>query len=267
LKFLVTNDDGVFARGVQSLAEVLGHFGEVFVVCPDQERSAISHSITLRQPIREERIDWFGTNIKAWSINGTTADCVKFGLEVILQEPPDYVFSGINSGPNLGRDIYYSGTVSGAAEAAFYHIPSVAVSWEKFGASLDQHDAKELLYSVCEVILQKKFPKGMLLNVNLPDIPKEMCKGIAVTSLNIGISRYKSTAIKDPQGLMYYWLKDHLKEVMSEAGGDYGYLRDGYITITPIDIHYEQKQLVSKVERWFTSQNKLIPIQEETTNA
>ncbi|KGX86740.1 5'/3'-nucleotidase SurE [Pontibacillus litoralis] len=258
MRFLVTNDDGIHAKGVSVLVEVLKLFGDVYVVCPDQERSAASHSITLRHPIKAEKVHWFGTGVQAWSVNGTTADCVKLALDALLDDKPDYVISGINIGPNLGRDWYYSGTISGAVEGALYNIPSLAVSLAHFSESaINFNSVKELFYQLCEQIFQKKFPNHTLLNVNIPHLPLRFCQGVAVVPFNKNISRYQYVGLNDPQGQVHYWLKDKLQQVIHEdTEQDYGKLRSGCITVTPVNVHQQQQKLLAKVERWFTSFNK-----------
>ena len=133
-KILIGNDDGIFALGVRTLANTLAEAGhQVTVVCPDRERSATGHGLTLHQPIRAEAVNSiFHENVASWSCSGTPADCIKFALSAVLDSPPDFVFSGINHGPNLGTDVLYSGTVSAAMEGALEGIPSVAFSLAGF---------------------------------------------------------------------------------------------------------------------------------------
>lgn len=131
MKIMVTNEDGIFSPGVEAMIETLQHFGEVYVVCPDQEFGTVNHSITARQPVRVKEMFHFPGVAGAWSLNGSPADCVKLGMEVLLPEKPDFLFSGINAGPNLGRDIYHSGTMAAAVEASyiiFRLLPSASIA-------------------------------------------------------------------------------------------------------------------------------------------
>ncbi|WP_141432299.1 5'/3'-nucleotidase SurE [Bacillus sp. 03113] len=253
MRFLVTNDDGIFAPGLTALVEVLQHFGEVYVVCPDQERSAISHSITLRKPLKATPISSFGSNVTAWAISGTPVDCVKLGNEVLVKKKIDFVISGINLGANLGRDIYYSGTISAAVEASLLGIASIAVSLDRYeGNNLDYSIPKRLLFSILEPILSNKIPKGVFLNMNLPYLTKELCKGVKVTPLDLNVCRYKHVGINDPNGQVYYWLKDHLMQLGNvNEDGDYAFLREGYVTITPLEGKMSQRKYMKKVESWF----------------
>ena len=255
MKILITNDDGIFAPGVKALAEVLSHFGEVIVVCPDTEKSAYSHTITLRQPLQLKRID-FASSTEAYAVNGSPADCVKLSMEVLLKEKPDIVFSGMNIGPNVGRDMYYSGTIAAAQEAMLYQVPSVSVSLETFKSdNINFSVVKQLLYNVVEVILQNKISKNLMLNVNLPYTSKELCKGVSVVPMDLSISRYSFNQLEDPQGEAYYWLKDNYDELEVIDGSDYQMLKDGYVTVSPIDLKHTQKRKIDQINRWFNKVN------------
>jgi 5'-nucleotidase len=263
LKILITNDDGIFAPGVEALTELLSHFGEVVVVCPDTEKSAYSHKITLRQPLKLKKVD-FLSSVEAYAVNGSPADCVKLAMEVLLKEKLDIVFSGINIGPNVGRDMYYSGTIAAAQEAMLYQVPSVAVSIDAFEPSKIKFGiVKELLYNVVEVILQNKISKHLMLNVNVPYTSKELCKGVRVVPMDLFISRYKFVPLHDPYGQDYYWLKDHYDELKPNEGTDYEQLKDGYVTVSPIDLKITQKRKMDQISRWF---HKINFSQEERIN-
>jgi 5'-nucleotidase len=207
LKILISNDDGVFAEGIRSLAAAAvarGH--RVSVVCPDQERSATGHGLTLQTPIRAERADQlFVEGVQAWACSGTPSDCVKLALFSLLDDWPDLVLSGINHGPNLGTDVLYSGTVSAAMEGTIEGLPALAVSsadyrWRQFDA------AAELALDVAERMWTAGWPPSTLLNLNVPPLPAEQ----------IGPLRWCRTAVRrytdqfeqrvDPRGRTYYWL-------------------------------------------------------------
>ncbi|TFD96617.1 5'/3'-nucleotidase SurE [Jeotgalibacillus sp. R-1-5s-1] len=255
MKFLVTNDDGIFAPGVAAMVEVLQHFGEVTVVCPDQERSAISHSITLRQPVKATPVTHFGQHIRAFAVNGTPADCVKLGIEVLMDQKPDFVFSGINIGPNLGRDLYYSGTMAGASEATLHRIPAVSVSLNKLDQPINFQYPKELFYSTLEILFQRKWGPGLFLNINLPYLQKKSVKGFAVVPMDLSVSRYSYVGLNDPRGSVYYWLKDQWEQLNDfSEGSDYARLREGYITVTPIEHKRTNSRGMTKLERLFTMQ-------------
>ncbi|WP_445486836.1 5'/3'-nucleotidase SurE [Niallia sp. 03133] len=253
MRFLVTNDDGIFAPGVAALVEVLQHFGEVYVVCPDQERSAISHSITLRMPLKATPVSVFGQNVRSWAVNGTPADCVKLGVDVLVNKKVNYVFSGMNLGANLGRDVHYSGTIAAAMEAALLGIPAISLSLNRYDINtVDFSIPKRLLYDVLESILANKIPKNIVLNMNLPYISKELCKGVKVVPLDLSVSRYRHVGINDPSGQVFYWLKDHLPQLDNfKEVGDYAFLREGYVTITPIEGKMSERKHIKKLQRFF----------------
>ncbi|WAA12769.1 5'/3'-nucleotidase SurE [Fervidibacillus halotolerans] len=253
MNIFVTNDDGIFSPGVKALVEVLHHFGDVYVVCPDGERSAIGHSITLRAPLKMKPVDIFPNAKGAWSVNGTPADCVKLGMEVLLSTPPDIVFSAINLGPNLGRDLYYSGTLAGAVEASLYNVPAVSVSLNEFDETkVNYNSIKQLLYKVVEVILQNRIPKGIFLNINLPNIPVYLCKGVKIVPLDLTVSRYRFVGLNDPHGRKYFWLKDEMNHLVDlHENSDYLKLKEGYITVTPVEFPVHHKRKMEQIERWF----------------
>ncbi|UQZ74783.1 5'/3'-nucleotidase SurE [Niallia circulans] len=265
MKVLVTNDDGIFAPGLQALVEVLQHFADVYVSCPDQERSAVSHSITLRVPLKAKPLPLFPGVKGCWAVNGTPADCVKLGIEVLMKEPPDFVISGINLGPNLGRDLYYSGTMAGAVEGLLYGIPAVAVSLNAFSdIDINHEKVKKLLYPIVEVLLQNKIPKGVFLNVNLPYLSREVYKGVRIVPLDMDVARYSYVGLNDPHIQVYYWLKDQLHNMKDlKADSDYTLLRTGYVTISPIEFRTFHRRKKEQIERWFAHLNIASTDEEE----
>lgn len=218
MNLLVSNDDGVFALGIRTLANTLAAAGHsVTVVCPDRERSATGHGLTLHKPIRADRVDGiFHTAVKAWACSGTPSDCVKLALGALLDSPPDFVLSGINHGSNLGTDILYSGTVSAAMEGMIEGIPSIAFSLTSF-SSQDFQPAADFAVSLLKQLGHQPLPKPMLLNVNVPAIAADQIQGVKVTRQ--GIRRYFDLFEKriDPRGKTYYWLAG---ELLEEADGD-----------------------------------------------
>lgn len=246
MRFLVTNDDGIFAPGLAAAVEVLQHFGEVSVVAPDGERSAASHSITLRKPLKAERMTMFGGNVPAYAIvGGTPADCVKLALGVLFEDKPDCVVSGINAGANIGRDIHYSGTIGGAREGALSGIPGVAVSLDRNdGAEPDFSSAKGLFYTALSSLRKEETLEG-LLNINLPAIPESSCPGIAEAVPDFSLDRYRHMTVDQPEGGVLYWLRDRQAWLEpSRPDSDFHLLREGYITVSKIGLaagHYEDQ--------------------------
>ena len=225
---LLTNDDGFFAPGIEILAETARALGEVFIVAPDREKSATSLALTLRQPLRAHKV-----RDRVFAVDGTPADCIYLALRKILPRKPDLVMSGINPGPNLGcQDVAYSGTVAGALQGAFFHIPSVAVSCLSDGSGrLPFELAAFVARETASRLLQSRFPAGFLLNLNVPPPP---VKGIRMTFL--GEKRYAPEVIqkKDPRKKVYYWIGMGKIKAVGGRGSDVKAVERGYISFTPL---------------------------------
>ncbi|MDJ0571640.1 MAG: 5'/3'-nucleotidase SurE [Pleurocapsa sp. MO_192.B19] len=251
---LISNDDGIFASGVRTLANTLAQAGhQVTVVCPDRERSATGHGLTLHQPIRAKEIDSvFDNKVVAWSCSGTPADCVKFALSAVLKTRPDIVFSGINHGPNLGTDVLYSGTVSAAMEGVLEGIPSVAFSLASF-TDFEFQPAADFALKLLQQLATKHYPKAPLLSVNIPPVKASEIAGVLVTRQ--GLRRYIEKFEKrfDPRGKSYYWLEGEIIEDIEQPEDinlpphiltDVQAIRDRYITITPLQYNLTDGMIV-----------------------
>lgn len=233
MRILISNDDGVAAPGICALAKALREMGEVFVVAPDGERSAKSHSITVHDPIRLDEVE-MAEGITAWKCSGTPVDCVKLGIEG-LGIRPDIVVAGINAGYNLGTDVLYSGTVGAAAEGYIHEIPAFAFSFE--GKRVEEMEivAQEAV-KIFKRFCQKAIDEKLFINVNFPPMREEGYRGIRVAPL--GRRDYNNTFIKrqDPMGRTYYWMGGTPLEEVRDIVTDTTAVRDGYISITPIRI-------------------------------
>lgn len=260
MKILISNDDGIFALGIRSLANAFAEAGhQVTVVCPDQERSATGHGLTLHHPIRAEPVEAiFHPAVKAWACSGTPSDCVKLGLGALLDSPPDLVLSGINHGANLGSDVLYSGTVSAAMEGALEGIPSVAFSLTSF-KSRDFQVAATFAVSLVTQLAERPLQSSILLNTNIPAVKVEEIAGVMVTRQ--GVRRYFDVFQKrvDPRGKSYYWLAGEALEEIAETTGvdwldqiptDIEAIRNNYITITPLQYDLTAVSGLSQVKDW-----------------
>ncbi|MEM9214529.1 MAG: 5'/3'-nucleotidase SurE [Cyanobacteria bacterium P01_F01_bin.150] len=271
MRLLVSNDDGIFAQGIKILANTLAAAGhEVVVVCPDRERSATGHGLTLHKPIRAEEINSvFDADVKAWACSGTPSDCVKLALGAILDTPPDLVLSGINHGPNLGTDVLYSGTVSAAMEGVIENLSGIAFSLASFSAS-EFKPAANFAKSLVAYIAQNPLNEPTLLNVNIPPVQEHQIKGVSFTRQ--GIRRYEDLFEKrvDPRGKTYYWLAG---EVVEDDDGDLDRLpkwgldlphlewlqkistdvqaiRNHYISITPLQYNLSNVTGLTNLQHW-----------------
>jgi len=261
LKLLISNDDGVFAMGLRTLANTCAASGyDVTVVCPDRERSATGHGLTIHQPIRAEIVNSvFDDPITAWSCSGTPVDCVKLGLNGIMTEKPDFVLSGINQGSNLGNDILYSGTVSAAMEGFMEGITSIALSLASFTSKEFQTGANFALQLLQE--LRENPPsKPTLFNVNIP--PVQSIAGVKLTRQ--GLRRYIESFEKrfDPRGKSYYWLAGEVIEEIEQPEHlhlpesivtDVQAIRENYITVTPLQYNLTDVYGVNSLleQNWF----------------
>jgi len=256
MKILVGNDDGIFAPGVRALANTLAIDHEVTVVCPDRERSATGHGLTIHQPIRAEIVSAiFTDSVEAWACSGTPADCIKLALGALLESPPDLVCSGINQGPNLGTDVLYSGTVSAAMEGVIEGITSLAFSYASFTDSQFQ-PAANFAREFVQHLMAFPLEEPMLLNVNVPALPAQHIQGVVLTRQ--GIRRYHDLFEKriDPRGKTYYWLAG---EVMEEVDEDWT-AQTSILT----DVQAVQKQLIAitPLQYNLTALNRLNPLRD-----
>lgn len=267
LNILISNDDGIFALGVRTLADTLAKAGHhITVVCPDRERSATGHGLTLHHPLRAQEVpSIFHPDVTAWSCSGTPADCVKFALSAVLDSKPDIVLSGINHGPNLGTDVLYSGTVSAAMEGTLEGITSIAFSLASFTNKEFQVAANVALKLVNELDIDN-FPKPGLLSVNIPAVDESEIAGTIVTRQ--GLRRYIEKFEKrfDPHGKSYYWLVGEIIEDIPQPDDpnlpphiltDVDAIRDRYITITPLQYNLTDAVTAKFLYEKFDSKNKL----------
>jgi 5'-nucleotidase len=260
MKLLISNDDGISALGIRTLANSLAQAGhDVTVVCPDRERSATGHGLTLHQPIRAEIVESiFHPAVKAWACDGTPSDCVKLALWALLESPPDLVLSGINQGANLGTEILYSGTVSAAMEGMIEGLPSVAFSLASH-TSKDFQAAAHFAEILVAQLAAKPLRELMLLNVNIPPVPWEEIAGVTITRQ--GVRRYVDVFDKrvDPRGKTYYWLTGEVLEEVEPPEGlnlpqnipiDVHVIRKNYISITPLQYNLTYATGISQLSEW-----------------
>ena len=224
-RILCTNDDGISAPGLVALEKSLAKVGDVHTVAPLYEQSGASRRITLRKPFRFEQR---GKN--RYAVDGTPADCAMMALIKILDSPPDLVVSGINNGPNLGENIFYSGTVGAAAEGAKYGIPSIAMSVDQ-RVDIDFSVAAEFAAKLAPQVLVDGLEGGVTLNVNVPHLGYS---GVEITHQSHKISRNLMVETLDPYGRPYYWMHEEVPLADAEPGSDYAAVRDGKVSITPL---------------------------------
>jgi 5'/3'-nucleotidase len=226
IRILVTNDDGYRSEGIRALADAFRPLGAPIIVAPTDEASAIGHALTLRHPLRLEAID-----ATTYAVDGTPTDCVNIAITQVFKGLPDFVVSGINKGYNLGDDVTYSGTVSGALEAALLGVPAIAVSLRATRGDYDFSHAARAAATLAEAMLRRPLPPRTFLNVN---VPKGEPRGLRVT---VQAKRNHVTSVAerlDPKGRAYYWIEEGQNEWEPHDRSDYQAVRDGYVSVTPL---------------------------------
>jgi 5'-nucleotidase len=245
LNILVTNDDGIHSEGLLALARAVREVGNVFVIAPDRERSAIAHSVTLHRPLRVEKL-----RRNTYAVDGTPADCVHLGVNGILPERPHLVISGINKGGNLGDDVTYSGTVSAAMEGTLLGIPSFAISTVarshfKFGA------AAAFGVEVARHIARKGLPKEVFLNINVPNLDAKDVKSYRITRqgrwVHDGAKIIEKT---DPRGKKYYWIGGGPVVADPRRNTDIEAVSNSHISITPLHLDLTHYSSIPGMKKW-----------------
>lgn len=245
-RILVSNDDGISSPGIEALARELASIGDVTVVAPDREQSAASHSLTLQVPLRANRL-----SDDSISVEGTPTDCVMLALKHLLREPPHLLVSGINRGANLGDDITYSGTVAAAMEGTLLGVPSMAVSLNRSTTGLyDYSSAASVAVRIARVALERGLPAGTLLNINVPNLPREEIRGIRITRL--GKQVYEDLIVQktDPRGRVYYWIGGQEETWTSDPGTDFAAIADGFVSVTPIHLDLTDYKAMEEIRGW-----------------
>ena len=242
---LVCNDDGVRSEGLLALADALRELGTVYVVAPDRERSAASHALTLAHPLRYEKL-----GPRVYAVDGTPTDCVYLAVNGILKKKKiSLLASGINKGTNMGDDITYSGTVSAAMEGTILGIPSIAVSLAS-RKSFQFRDAAEFSLRVARKVLRQGLPKDTLLNINLPNIPKDEIRGVRITRQGKRIYENSIITKKDPRGRKYYWIGGDNPSRVDIPGSDLEAVEQKYISVTPVHLDFTNYGSMGALRRW-----------------
>jgi len=242
---LVTNDDGVNSQGIKTLTNAMLSLGDVYVIAPEREQSAVAHALTLHRPLRFDKL-----KKNVYSINGTPTDCVIIGVNKILPRRPDIIVSGINNGGNLGDDITYSGTVAAAIEGTFLGIHSIAISLvrdpsSKKGAVF--RESARFARRLADIVLNNGLPSDTFLNVNVPNVLK--IKGIKLTRQ--GKRRYDNSVqeMLDPRGRQHYWIGGGTPIGHGGEDTDFDAIQNGFISVTPIHLdltNYDALRLMKK---------------------
>ena len=230
---LVTNDDGITSRGIQSLVEAMRELGEVVVVAPDSPQSGMGHAITLNKPLRLDKVDYHGEVI-GYQCSGTPVDCIKLGIDKILMQKPDLIASGINHGSNSSINVIYSGTMSAAVEGGIEGIPSIGFSNLSYDLEADFTESKKFSKVIAAQVLEHGLPKGIVLNVNFPDPQQGSIKGVKVCRQANAKWEEEFDERQDPHRRKYYWLTGNFKNYDKGEDTDEWALASGYASVVPV---------------------------------
>jgi 5'-nucleotidase len=251
VRILLTNDDGIYAPGLRALRTELQKIGEVVVVAPATEQSAVGHSITLLTPLLVQEVLDEKKQFLGWAVEGRPADCVKLALLELLPDPPDLIVSGLNAGSNAGINVLYSGTVAAAIEGAFFHRVSIAVSLEYTKPKpLDFPRAAELARAVVAQIMAHEPAPGTLFNVNIPSLEKGPIRGVRVVPQNVAPYVEKYDRRIDPRGRVYFWTTPEFGCPEPHPDTDVSALAEGYITVTPLQFDLTHAARLRQMEGW-----------------
>ena len=251
MQILLTNDDGVYAPGLRAMRKELQKLGDVTVVAPAGEQSAVGHSITLLTPLITQEVLDENQLPMGYAVEGRPADCVKLALLELLKEPPDVIISGLNAGSNAGINVLYSGTVAAAIEGSFFQVTSIALSLQYTKPKpLDFATAADYARRVVEQILRHPLSRGTLFNVNIPSLDKGPIKGIRVVPQNVAPYQEKFDRRIDPRGRVYFWSGPDFGCPDPHPDTDETALRESYITVTPLHFNLTHTVMLEKMKDW-----------------
>lgn len=245
LRFLVTNDDGIHARGLAVLAEAASGLGDATVVAPDRQQSASSHSLTMHRPLRVTR-----DREDRLVVDGTPTDCVLLAVRRLLDPEPDFVLSGVNHGPNMGEDVLYSGTVAAAMEGTILGIPSIALSYVGQREEWLRDFAPVVRTLLRSLLRRDEFPEETFFNVNVPPVRADQVEGVRVTALGRRVYADSLTRSEDPQGREYFWIGGGTSHWSGRQDSDFRAVEAGYISVTPLHLDLTNFELMERVRAW-----------------
>lgn len=249
MKILISNDDGIYAPGLNTLAKNLAEIAEIIVIAPDRNRSAASNSLTLNRPLRVKSLD-----NGYYSVDGTPTDCVHLALTGLFNETIDIVVSGINDGGNLGDDVLYSGTVAAAMEGRYLGLPAVAFSM--VGDNIQHFDTAAYVakYIIGNLSLNM-LPPQTILNVNIPDLPLDNLKGLQITRLGTRHLAERTLKQYDPRGRPVYWIGPPGVQADAGIGTDFFAVSQGYVSITPLNLNMTHYNAIDPLNHWANTIN------------
>lgn len=245
LRILLSNDDGVYAPGINILAQVLSEIATVKMIAPDRNRSGASNSLTLNAPLQIRHLD-----NGAISVEGTPTDCVHLALTGLMPELPDMVVSGINAGSNMGDDVWYSGTVAAAMEGRFLGYPAIAVSLASGEQAQHYQTAALVVKKLVEKLQKETLPASTILNINVPDVPYQMIRGYEITRLGTRHPAAPTITQVDPRGHTVYWVGPPGLEQDAGPGTDFFAINNNKVSITPLRLDLTNYKSFERLSQW-----------------
>jgi 5'-nucleotidase len=248
--FLLTNDDGIGARGLSALIEIARPFGDLFVIAPEEGQSGMSHAITVKYPIRVKKIRE-EEGLVFYSSNGTPVDCVKLALSKLLNRKPDMILSGVNHGANSSTSVIYSGTMAAAIEGCINGIPAIGFSLLDYSPEAEFSSIRKYARIVLEMALEKGFPEDICLNVNFPVNTYKKIRGIRICRQNKGLWHEEFEHRRDPQNRDYYWLTGEFQNLEPDAmDTDEWALQHNYVSIVPTHVDMTSYNALDSLKDW-----------------
>jgi len=246
---LVTNDDGFTAKGIKSLIDAVSEFGDLMIVAPDKPQSGMGHAITVNEPLRITKSDYFGSH-ELYICSGTPVDCIKMGIYKSKGRMPDLIVSGINHGSNVSTNVLYSGTMSAAVEGALEGIPSIGFSLLDYDMDADFEPSMHFVKKIVKEALDKKMEKGICLNVNVPKLPLSEIKGVKVCRQARAFWDDTFDERTDPLGKKYYWLTGEFHDHDNGTDTDMSALDNNYVSIVPTQFDMTAHHAISHLNQW-----------------
>jgi 5'-nucleotidase len=247
---LITNDDGINAKGLEALIEIVRPFGEIIIVAPEKAASGMSNAITIADPVRVTLIKEYD-NIKMYSCKGTPVDCIKLSIHELLRQKPDFIVSGINHGSNISISVIYSGTMGAVTEGCIHGVPSMGLSLADYSSDADFTSAIHFGKIILKKIIENSIPEHICLNVNIPKSSIENIKGIKICRQAKGTWKEEYEKRIDPHLGVYYWLTGDFENFEPESiETDDWALKNNYISIVPIIIDYTSHSAIEYLKEW-----------------
>ncbi len=246
---LITNDDDITSPGIHALVEAVKGLGNIVVVAPEKPQSGMGHAITIGNPLRMNKVNFFGEDVESWQTSGTPVDCVKLAVDKVLHKRPDICLSGINHGANHSINVLYSGTMSAAMEAAIEGIPSIGFSLMDYAYDADFTAAKEVVHKMVSEIIGKPLVKHFLLNVNIPKARPDKIKGIKICKQAYAKYEEDFSERLDPHGKPYFWLTGAFKNFDKAKDTDVAALKQNYVSVVPVQFDLTNYELKKQLEK------------------